>query len=519
MTTEKTEKHPQEVEVDTTGRNYDLEDLTTNLDKTIVFVEDKFKAPLMGGNIVFSLFDDNLMTGVNRGFLVVTDTKEIYIFNGKYYDNNGEAFVRDIMQTTLDISCCTRYKNETIDWIKDHGDLQILREDFDINPLEIVLENCIYDVSKGEIKEHSPNNFPTTCFPINYKPDAKCPNFIKFLEDVHYLEDIPLIQEMFGYCFYKPYAFQKAFMLVGEGANGKSTELNVLEKLIGERNVSNIPLQRLCKDRFTNIDLIGKYANICSDLSEGGLKDIGTFKMLVGGDWIRAEKKYAPNGIKFRNTAKLIFSANTIPECKDKTFSYGRRWIVIVFPNIFTEDDPSTDPFIEDKLIKELDGIFLWAMVGLKRLLKQGHFSSHKTLDEVQEYMAENRDSVKQFCTTCLESKVGGEILKSETYKAFIEFCKTFALKVVASNQFSMKMKQFAPHTLDEGQSRILKGKTWKGIKFKPVALEGEKENDVNPPLKGGEYVNGIFVSPVAIGRKKSKNDDTQQKGDNYNDE
>jgi len=34
-------------DIDTTGRNYDLEDLTTNLDKMIVFVEDKFKAPLM----------------------------------------------------------------------------------------------------------------------------------------------------------------------------------------------------------------------------------------------------------------------------------------------------------------------------------------------------------------------------------------------------------------------------------------------------------------------------------------
>jgi putative DNA primase/helicase len=512
-----TEKRDIQSNIDTAGRNYDLEDLTTNLDKTIVFVEDKFKAPLMGGNIVFRLFDDNLMTGVNRGFLVVTDTKEIYLFNGKYYTNNGELFIRDIMQTTLGISCCSRYKNETIDWIKDHGDLQILREDFDLNPLEIVLENCIYDVTTGEIKEHSPNNFPTTCFPIPYDPDAKCPTFMKFLEDVHYLEDIPLIQEMFGYCFYKPYAFQKAFMLVGAGANGKSTELNVLENLIGERNVSNIPLQRLCKDRFTNIDLIGKYANICSDLSEEGLKDIGTFKMLVGGDWIRAEKKYAPNGIKFRNTAKLIFSANTIPECKDKTFSYGRRWVVIEYPNVFREDDPNTDPFIEEKLIKEIPGIFLWAMEGLKRLEENKRFSSHKTLEEVQQYMAENRDSVKQFCDTCIEREIGGEILKSKIYNTYIDFCKTFGFNVFASNQFSMKMKQFASHTLDEGQSRVLKGKTWKGIKLKPVAFKGKKE-EVNKTLKSGEYVNGVFVSPVAIDRKKGENDDTQQKEDNYND-
>jgi putative DNA primase/helicase len=472
--------------------NDDVTDLTHiehKIDVSLFYDEhDKFRAALFAGNLVFELFDEFNMTGINRGILVMKDTGEIYRFNGRYYEPDGETFIKGKMQKLLGVKINTYHKNEVINWVKDCEELQADREIFNTHPEKIQLDNCLYDIISGEIDKADPGMFQTTYFPIHYDPDATCEVFLEFLEQVLYKDDIPIIQEMFGYCFYKPYVYQKAFMMVGSGANGKSTLLSLLTTLLGDWNISSIPLQNLCKDRFTNIDLYGKYANVCSELSDKGLKNTGTFKMLTGGDYIRAEKKFKPNGILFKNTAKLVFSCNVIPESDDDTEAYHRRWVVIEFPNQFKEDDPNTDPFIKDKLTKEkeLSGIFNWAMEGLKRLLKNGRFSDHRTLEDVKEFMKEHQDPVNQFCMQCLTIGEHEDIVnKSRMYKHYLDFCKLFGKPTVAMNQFSMKLKQYAPRTLSEGQTRQ-QGRVWHGVVYTGPRTEekpdtqsfGERDNE-----------------------------------------
>lgn len=462
-----------------------LQIIENYLDLPLFYVDGKFKAALFAGNLAFDGFDENSMTGINRGLLVMKDTGEIYRYNGGYYEPGGDLFIKGKLQKILGHNIHTYHKNEVIHWIQDCEDLQADRDIFDTHPEKILLENCLYDIEKNEIEEPTPNYFLSTYFPIHYDPDAKSERFLEFLEEILYKEDIPVVQELFGYCFYKPYVYQKAFMMVGGGANGKSTLLSILSTLIGDWNIASIPLQNLCKDRFTNIDLYGKYANICSDLSDRGLKNTGTFKMLTGGDYIRAEKKYKPNGILFKNTAKLVFSCNVIPESTDKTEAYNRRWIVIEFPNQFKEDDENTDPFIKEKLTsqKELSGIFNWAMEGLRRLLKNGHFSEHRTLEDVKEFMKEAQDPVNQFSKQCLTIGEHEDVVsKSGMYEYYLEFCKVFGKPTVVINQFSMKLKQYGPRTLSEGQTK-LQGKVWHGVVYTGPKTEGNEDNK-NDTLK-----------------------------------
>ncbi len=485
-----------------------LPEIERYLEPELFYEDKKFKPSLFAGHLVFTLFNQNEMSGINRGFLVMKDTGQIYRFNGKYYEPDGEVFIKGKLQRVLGSDIHTYHKNEAIQWVKDHEDLQTDRAIFEEHPEKIVLDNCMFDIIKNEVDEPSPNAFNLSVFPIEYNPQATCEKFQEFLEQILYEKDIPVVQEMFGYCFYKPYVFQKSFMMVGGGANGKSTLLSILSMLLGDQNISSIPLQNLCKDRFTNIDLYGKYANICSDLSDSGIRNTGTFKMLTGGDYIRAEIKHKPNGILFKNTAKLIFSCNIIPESPDDSEAYHRRWIVIQFPNQFREKDPDTDPYMKDKLINELPGIFNWSMVGLNRLLSKGVFSDHRTLQDVTEFMAEKQDPVNQFITQCvIPGNHDNVISKSVMYDHYLDYCSLFGKPSVAMNQFSMKFKQYAPRVVTEGQTKKL-GKLWRGLTVKVPSKEKEP-NDVSDITKNEDTDPKSFdVSYETIKETKEESDE-----------
>jgi len=187
---------------------------------------------------------------------------------------------------------------------------------------------------------------------------------------------VPKEIEMFGYCLYKDYPFAKAFMLIGSGANGKSTLMKLLEKFLGEDNIATPSLQDLLRDKFAKVELFGKLANIHADLSSEKLENTGTFKMLTGGDTVYGQKKFK-DPIKFKNHAKLIYSANELPRTDDRTDAFFRRWIVIDFPNQFTSNDEFTNPDLPYSIIdeEEMSGLLNWALDGLERILDQGGFS------------------------------------------------------------------------------------------------------------------------------------------------
>ena len=85
---------------------------------------------------------------------------------------------------------------------------------------------------------------------------------------------------------------QSAFILVGDGGNGKSPLLSLLTEFLGPENVSSISLQGLVNHKFAAAELYGERANIYDDLSSDALKRSGQFKMATGGDMLKGENKF-----------------------------------------------------------------------------------------------------------------------------------------------------------------------------------------------------------------------------------
>jgi len=280
------------------------------------------------------------------------------------------------------------------------------------------------------------------------------------------VEDAKVLQEAVGYTLKNGYIYQKAFMLVGDGANGKSTFLSLVIIFLGPKNVSSISLQDLVSHKFAIAELFGKRANIFDDLSHDALKRTGQFKMATGGGMLKGEKKFQ-HPFFFKNDAKLFFSTNRVPEAYDNTTAFFRRWVLINFPNQFMGDD--ADPHLLEQLTtdEELSGFFNWALEGLKRLDRQGGFSYTSTIDEVQRQYERMSNPLKAFKEDHLRKDPNAITPKNDLYRAYVNYCIDNGLPAKAKNAFSMELYRVMPQI---AETRIRKGKTrtqcWKGVKY-----------------------------------------------------
>jgi len=314
-------------------------------------------------------------------------------------------------------------------WLKAQPATTISTDEVGLDSGYVGVENGLLDLHAGEIeRDLRPDDYAITRIPWEYNPDADCPRFRQFLEDSVEPGKVHLVQEYMGYCLYRgemPYA--KALMLVGSGSNGKSTFLNILIALLGEENVMNASLSKLANSRFSAYRLEGKLANINADIEGGEIGETSMFKNMTGGDSFEVEQKYG-DPYDHRNTAKLVFAANEMPQVDTHQDAFFRRWLLVAFPRKFTkeEDDghPMADPTLEDTLMDEMEGILNFAVEGFQRLVAQdGQFTNELSTAEVRQQWNRYGDPIDQFIRNWLETGDGRSATPaSELYKYYQKF-------------------------------------------------------------------------------------------------
>ncbi len=418
----------------------------------------------------------------NNSFLTVKDSEVLHVYKDGVYEPNGEEIVVEAIRRAMGEQCNSYDRNEVRATIRDKTLAD--RTIFSHSERKICLANGILDLDILEFKEHSPREHFLEKVPVKYDPEATCPTIEKFHSEIVEASDVQTLYEIIGYCLYPAYPLHKALMLVGDGANGKSTWLNMVKTFLGPKNCSSVSLQGLESSRFATSVLVGKYANIYPDIPDMTLKTTGTFKMLVGADPIGAEFKFGKY-FTFENHAKLLFSANKIPETHDDTEAFFRRWMIVVFPNRFTpHSEPKVDPNILDKITtaEELSGLLNKALRALSELLQRHSFTSDKPTSEWREDYIRKSDPVAAFYMDKLEevNDLKTYVSKAELYRAFVVYCKECKLPAVDNVVFSRKIKSHITianesTTGEHGGSRQ---KIWRNLKFKEDSEEKKKIDD-----------------------------------------
>jgi putative DNA primase/helicase len=286
----------------------------------------------------------------------------------------------------------------------------------------INFRNGMLDWREGQLYGHNPELMSVNQLPYDWDPNATCPRTDEFMREVFHPDAVTLGYEMIGYAMYDGNPLQKAVMLLGSGANGKGVYLRLVEAVLGEKNVSAVPLQILASNRFAAADLHGRLANIAGDLPSSRVEDTSMFKMITGDDLIRAERKYR-DAFTFKARAMPMFSANELPGSADSSTGYLRRWIVVEFPNTFPPE--KRDAGLSEVLVSERAGVAVKAVEALRTLMDRGDFAVIESVVEAKNDMARLLNPIKEFFDEHIEIIEGCEMSRSTIYTAYLGWCET----------------------------------------------------------------------------------------------
>ena len=398
----------------------------------------------------------------------LSETRDVYyggesflIYENGVYNISGEKEAgRIIMDYMLPNYCIMA----SIRDCRDQWDILVSKDfdDFNRNPYLVNVRNGLLDIRDMSFKEHTPSYLSTVQLNVEYNPQVDCPQFKKFLNEVLDCKLIPLVQEIVGYLLTTNTASQKAFVFWGPARTGKSTLLWVVEYLLlGKKNVSNIPWQEI-GDKFKTAELLGKLANVFSDLPSKSIDDTGIFKVVTGEDYLMAEKKNK-NPFKFKPFARLVFSCNELPRnYVDRTEGFYRRLIIVPFSRQI--DKSKIDKALKYKFQREKEGILNWALEGLKRLYENNfEFSENELTDGVKkEYKREN-NNVISFVEECCELDSLFSCSRIEIYEAYKEFCVEAGLKALSQIKFNKELEG----NFNITRSRSGKLRSWNGVRIK----------------------------------------------------
>jgi putative DNA primase/helicase len=325
----------------------------------------------------------------------------------------------------------------------------------------INLQNGTFEISpKGtKLRPFDPSDFITYQLPFEYDREAKAPIFEAYLNKV--LPDPErqrVLAEYLGFVFIKHGSNapkeEKALMLYGTGANGKSVFFEVVNALLGAENVSNYSLQSLTNDNgYFRAKLANKLVNYASEIN--GKLDADLFKALVSGEPVEARLPYGQPFI-LKQYAKLIFNCNELPKDVEHTDAYFRRFLIIPFDVTIPEHEQ--DKSLHTKIIEnELSGVFNWVLEGLNRLLKQKKFSDCKAAQQAVEQYRIESDSVQMFLSEH-EYKVSAtnEIPLKDIFSEYRNYCIESGFKACSLRTLADRLRNSGYQTLRKNHGTVI---------------------------------------------------------------
>lgn len=307
----------------------------------------------------------------------------------------------------------------------------------------VCLKNGMFNLYTLELKPHEPDFMSTIMLGASWYGDKtpKPERWLAFLyENVQTPQVIMQIQEFFGYCLTRDTRFDKAMLMLGPGADGKSQCIKVLRELVGPQNCSAVSMSGL-EDQFQRAALFGKILNVSTEITTDAIQS-EMFKAIVTGDPIQASFKHK-DSFEYAPFCKMVFASNKMPRALDNSDGYFRRILPILFKRQYLENDPDRDPNLLSKFMAEIDGIFAWAIIGLHRLMQQNGFTScDETLDFMMKYRRYNNPVMAFVQDRCsLDAPPEAETKLKELYKAYKEFCREGGFSPLNRENFLEELK------------------------------------------------------------------------------
>ena len=413
---------------------YVLEEPLEDNEIDTILRDDSFKKPVFFSKKGAFLFD-KFATFLKNNHHIIKINGQMHIYENGVYKQGIKHIEAEMIKHIPNLNRSKRAEVLTyLDLLVGHN-----------TPMSeakyIAFKNGVLNIETNEFEDFSPDYVITNKIDFDYNPDAYSEITDRTLNKLACQDsDIrKLLEEVIGYTLYRRNELRKAFIMIGDKANGKSTYLDMIKTMLGEDNTCALDLKEL-GDRFKTAELFGKLANIGDDIGDEFIPNPAIFKKLTSGDRLNAERK-GQDPFDFNNYSKMLFSANNIPRIKDKSGAVISRLVIIPFNATFSVNDEDFDPYIKYKLRKPeaIEYLIQVGIEGLKRVLANQKFTvSNKVQKELEEY-EENNNPILLFFKE--EPKIENEPT-SHVYKKYSEFCLANSFTPMSNIEFSKQIKK-----------------------------------------------------------------------------
>lgn len=331
--------------------------------------------------------------------------------------------------------------------------IRALRHDVEFNKRPVWnFINGTLELETGVFRDPDPNDYCSVQMSYPYNPDATYHKWSRFIDDVTAGDSkaAEILQFIPGYALMSDCRFEKIFVLTGEGGNGKSRYLEILEQLFGKQNVSHLSPRDLLRD-FKFIKLKDSIINIAREIRSDVQETEELLKSIASGEAQMACYKHK-NYVDFVPRAKQVVALNGQLSSGDTSDGLARRLIILDFKVSFVENPDPNNPYqreinvnILDELMTEVSsgGVFNWAYEGYKLLQTVGYFTETSDQAElIQEFKRSSNPILVFWEDKSHDYRDSDGFTNSEIYRDYQQWCVDNGERSTSSNVFHREFKR-----------------------------------------------------------------------------
>lgn len=342
--------------------------------------------------------------------------------------------------------------------------IPVLPDVFDRDPMQLNIENGTLDLTTGDLLPHQPDDLISKMAPVQFDPDAACPRWIAFLEEIFEgdADRIRYMQKALGYTLTGKTTERAVFFLWGVGKNGKSTLLTVMSILLGDY-AQKTPTETIMAKRNDGgipndiAALKGARLVTASETEENRRLNVAKVKDMSGNEELTARFLHG-EFFKFRPQFKLWLSTNHKPVIPGNDRAMFDRCKLVPFT--YRVPDDKIDKELEAKLLAEAPGILNWLIEGCLAWQQEGLQPPKIVQDATDQY----RQEMDQLGAFIADRCIVGPDYRAATgdlYAAFKAWCEVNGERAGTSTWFGRQLTEREFDKVLDGPKRV---RTWIGI-------------------------------------------------------
>ena len=429
----------------------------------------------------------------NNRAVYVHEKKQWYLWDGLVWRPDPSNAVRLLMSEFLSVAHGSQRQNrrfedalrrfESLNKIKNTLELAQPRlaksiTEFDKDPMLFAAGNTWIDLKTGKPVTPKPNMLVSLQSSVRYDPEADCPLFKSFLCEIFLNNDalVRFVQRTVGYSLTGRIDEQCFFPMNGEGANGKSTLLNILSKLLGEYSKTAAAATLMANQREgvgdDLVHLAGARMITVSETDKDQSLAEAKLKRMTGGDEITARALYG-RYTTFTIIGKIFVATNSLPRVNGRDHGIFRRFQIIPFNRTFTPSEQ--DKALPEKLEAELSGILNWAIEGCLDWQEQG-LNPPQIVQDQRDHYQQDMDTVGKFVDAQLVLDPASRIKSSELYQEYRLWCQRMGYSQQDDKQFKASMLRI--EGIRDGRTKA--GRHFAGVRYRwESSAMNEKDSGV----------------------------------------